>query len=227
MTFVILWQSILSERKLKTVKYYPPKFNESNFHCPFCYVYASQHWQELTYQVSYSQYHKVASASQCSHCANIAVWVNEKLLYPDQTGVEPAHPEMPDDIKTDYDEASSIVNRSPRGAAALLRLAIQKLCVELGEKGKKIDDDIKELVKKGLPVEIQQALDIVRVIGNESVHPGEMNLKDDVETATRLFSLINFIVDNRISQPKKLAALYSSLPESKRKGIENRDKTTS
>ncbi len=204
------------------MKYYPPKFNEKNFHCPRCHVYAVQNWHEW-----YCSQVDQVNRAICQHCGCLSLWYNGKMIFPDQSGVEPAHPEMPEAIKADYEEAASIVNRSPRGAAALLRLAIQKLCVELGEKGKKIDDDIKELVKKGLPVEVQQALDIVRVIGNESVHPGEMNLKDDVETATHLFSLINFIVENRISQPKKLAALYSSLPESKLKGIEKRDKTTS
>ncbi|WP_424033423.1 DUF4145 domain-containing protein [Methylocella sp.] len=49
---------------------------------------------------------------------------------------------------------------------------MQKLCVELGEKGKNIDDDIANLVKKGLSPELQQALDILRVIGNEAVHHG-------------------------------------------------------
>jgi len=34
---------------------------------------------------------------------------------------------------------------------------------------------------------ILQSLDIVRVIGNESVHPGVIDLKDDRHTALRLF----------------------------------------
>lgn len=126
----------------------------------------------------------------------------------------------------DYEEAGRIVSESPRGAAALLRLAIQKLCVVLGEIGEKIDDDIKSLVKKGLTPMVQQALDAVRVIGNESVHPGTLDLKDDRDTAMRLFSLVNIIAEQMVSNPKHVQELYDKLPESKRKAIEKRDQRT-
>jgi hypothetical protein len=54
---------------------------------------------------------------------------------------------------------------------------------------------------------LQQALDIVRVIGNESFHPGQIDLRDNRETATKLFQLVNIIADAMISRPKQIAAL--------------------
>jgi hypothetical protein len=116
-----------------------------------------------------------------------------------------------------------VLSVSPRGAAALLRLAIQKLCLELGEKGRNIDDDIASLVKKGLSPVVQKALDSVRVIGNEAVHPGTLDLKDDVDTASRLFELVNIITEQMVSNPKHVEELYAKLPEAKRKAIEERD----
>jgi len=47
---------------------------------------------------------------------------------------------------------------------------ISKPCVDLGGAGKNINDDIAALVAKGLPVQVQQSPDIVRVIGNNTVH---------------------------------------------------------
>jgi hypothetical protein len=162
--------------------------------------------------------------SKCYNCKKMAVWVHEKLLFPShKTGTQP-NSDLPDEIIKDFEEARSIVDESPRGAAALLRLCVQKLCKTLGEKGENIDADIASLVKKGLNPVVQQSLDIVRVIGNESVHPGAIDLNDDRETALRLFDLVNAITEQMISHPKKVQEMYSKLPESKRQGIEKRDK---
>jgi hypothetical protein len=164
------------------------------------------------------------NVSQCFNCNEIAVWAISSMVWPVKNNAPAPNQDLPDDVRLDFEEAGRIVQLSPRGAAALLRLAIQKLCKELGEKGKNIDEDIAALVKKGLNVRIQQALDIVRVIGNEAVHPGSIDLRDDVQTATKLFDLVNIIAETMISQPKHIEALYNGLPPSKLAGIEARDK---
>ena len=68
------------------------------------------------------------SVSQCFNCKKVSIWVHDRLEYPRAGGAPPAYPDLADDIRRDYDEASSILDESPRGAAALMRLAIQKLC---------------------------------------------------------------------------------------------------
>lgn len=146
------------------------------------------------------------------------------MVYPLTGNVEMANLDLPEDIKNDYNEAKDIVNISPRGAAALLRLAVQKLCIHLGEKGKNINDDIESLVKKGLPKTMQQALDSVRVVGNNAVHPGTIDLNDKIEIAYALFGFVNVICEVLISQPKKIQEFYEkNVPEGIRNGIEKKD----
>ena len=161
--------------------------------------------------------------SSCINCNKISIWIGRKLVYPQKHDAPPANPDLPDGIREDYDEASSILNLSPRGAAALLRLAIQKLCKELGETGKNINNDIGALVSKGLSQDIQRALDTVRVIGNNAVHPGQIDLRDDRATAHSLFAFVNLIADKMISEPKRIKEAYKGLPESTREEIKRRD----
>jgi hypothetical protein len=164
-----------------------------------------------------------ANLSRCFNCNDIAIWVQSALVHPVRGDAPLPNPDLPDDVRLDFDEAGRILRLSPRGAAALLRLAIQKLCAFLGEKGKHIDTDIASLVKKGLDPRIQQALDVVRVIGNNAVHPGQVDLRDDVGTAEKLFDLVNIIADAMISQPKRIAEMFDGLPQGAREAIAKRD----
>jgi hypothetical protein len=161
--------------------------------------------------------------SECYNCKKIAVWVADRLLFPAaKVGISP-NPDLPPEITADFEEAREIVQASPRGAAALLRLVVQKVCGHLGEKDRNIDENIASLVRKGLNPVVQQALDIVRVIGNEAVHPGVLDLRDDRDTAFRLFELVNAIADQMITHPKTVTELYGKLPERNRNAIEKRD----
>lgn len=161
--------------------------------------------------------------SLCHHCKGICYWYDGRMIVPSEAPVPPPHTDMPGICLDEYNEARDIVARSPRAAAALLRLCVQKLMVELGEKGKNINDDIGSLVKKGLPVEVQQALDFCRVVGNNGVHPGEINLTDNPEITHTLFEMINFIVEDRVTRPKKVAELYSTLPKGALEAVTKRD----
>ncbi|MBU1364216.1 MAG: DUF4145 domain-containing protein [Gammaproteobacteria bacterium] len=213
--------------------YIPPQFNGKSFTCPHCDVYAQFWWFETKKQVRApgggSMYKGTdLHIANCHHCSGRMVWFVDDsqahVLYPSSISAAPLpHVEIPENVKRDYLEAKDIVNASPRGAAALLRLALQKLCVHLGGGGANLNDDIGLLVQSGLPVQIQQALDVVRVIGNNAVHPGEISVDDNPEIAQALFGLINVIVENRIAEPKRIEALYASLPEGARNAIERRD----
>lgn len=216
-------------------KHIQPSLRKESFHCPNCGVLAEQTWSghiQCNYTQKLPNGQNVSTSynldnilsAKCKHCNDFSLWDTQKMLYPITGNVEMANSDLPDDIKADYNEAKNIVNISPRGAAALLRLAVQKLCIHMGEKGKNINDDIESLVKKGLPKTMQQALDSVRVVGNNAVHPGTIDLNDKVEIAFALFGFVNIICEVLISQPKKIQEYYkNNIPEGIRNGIEKRD----
>ena len=160
----------------------------------------------------------------CQSCKKKTIWLEDIYIYPDIVAEE-ANPDMPESVKQLYEEAGTIYNKSPRAACALLRLAIDRLCNELGEKDKDINNNISALVKKGLPQQLQQALDIVRVVGNKAVHPGQIAFDvDDKETAITLMKLVNIITQQMITVPGEIKTMFGKLPESVKISIEKRDK---
>jgi len=154
----------------------------------------------------------------------VALWHGPALIYPSATSAPPPNPDLPEACKQDYEEAAAIMDKSPRGAAALLRLAIQKLCLHLGGKGENINEDIKLLVKeKGLPEPARHALDAIRVVGNNAVHPGEMNVDDTPDVVAKLFAALNFVVQTTITVPKEMEALYGVIPAGAQAAADKRD----
>jgi len=231
-----------------------PRLYEGAFDCPHCRAFSQQLWYtpsardfsikrfkdylqdwyaeaECDKKPSISdeseqEYGSVISnmmVSRCDHCRDVSLWVGTECIFPSFNPVDPPNPDMPEMVKAEYVEAASILHASPRGATALLRLALEKLCGELGYHGK-INTSIGDMVKKGLDPRIQRALDALRVIGNEAVHPGTLDLGDDKDTARKLFTLLNLIVEGMISHDKHVESLYSMLTPEQIKGIENRDK---
>ncbi|TGK24956.1 DUF4145 domain-containing protein [Leptospira stimsonii] len=208
------------------MKYILPAVNLKSFTCYHCGVLAKQDWVHRRWSGFEDSYNKSSNEiriSTCDHRGKHALWVLEENCFPGTGDTRPPNPAMPDSVLKIYTEASSISGKSPRGAAALLRLSIQVLCKELGESGKNINEDIASLVKKGLPELVQQSLDIVRVIGNDAVHPGQIDT-DDEKTVSMLFDLINIIIEYMIALPNKIGGIYSSLPADKLDGIKKRDK---
>lgn len=149
------------------------------------------------------------------------------MIYPVSGNAPLPHQDLPWELKRDYEEARNVVSVSPRSAAALLRLLIEKLTDHIlgDEKGKDLNDNISNLVKKGLPSRIQESLDILRVIGNNVLHAGQIDIKDDQSTALKLFDLVNLITDYMITKQGQINKLYDSLPDDAKKNIEKRDKT--
>ncbi|WP_316802990.1 DUF4145 domain-containing protein [Pedobacter nototheniae] len=206
------------------MKFITPSVLEKSFTCPHCEAISQQTWWLRRWDGGQNPNNLTnpIRVGTCAHCSLSTIWVEDIMYYPDNGNAPLPNDDMPENVKQVYLEAGSIYKKSPRGAAALLRLGIQILCKELGESGTNINTDIKHLVAKGLPPIVQQSLDIVRVTGNEAVHPGQIDI-DDPKVVGSLFELTNIVVQYMISLPKQVGRLYNSLPDDKVKAIVNRD----
>ncbi|HEJ2440307.1 MULTISPECIES: DUF4145 domain-containing protein [Burkholderia] len=204
------------------------KFQLGAFNCPRCDVLAQMQWDQFYVGSAYVPVHRAI----CISCNRPSYWLegvdkygakSGSMIHPRVVSAPLGHPDMPESVAADYDEARNIAPMSPRGASALLRVCIEKLCAELHAEGGNLNEQIRWLVANGLPVQVQRALDAVRVIGNNAVHPGKMDPEDVSEVCDSLFALVNLIVEDRITRPKMVDAVFSSLPEGARKAIEKRD----
>ena len=213
-----------------TKKYIEPKKELIKYTCPHCNTISqvekdTHHFQSDSYKSGGGMYiQNKVFIHKCQCCGKKIIWIDNEYVYPDIVAEE-ANSDMPEPVKQLYNEAGLIYNKSPRAACALLRLAIDRLCNELGETDRDINKNIGELVKKGLSPSVQKALDIVRVVGNKAVHPGQIAFDvDDIETAVALMKLVNMITQRMITEPQEIDSMFEQLPDSAKNAIENRDK---
>lgn len=209
--------------------YIEPKKELNRYTCPHCNTISQMEIKSHNFDkdvrggLNKMSVVNLLTIHRCQCCGKKIIWIDDEYIYPDILAEE-ANADMPASVKQLYNEAGLIYNKSPRAACALLRLAIDRLCNELGETDRDINKNIGALVQKGLPRSIQQALDVVRVIGNKAVHPGQISFDvDEKGTAIMLMRLLNTIVERMISEPNEIDALYQGLPASVKESIEKRD----
>jgi hypothetical protein len=89
-----------------------------------------------------------------------------------------------------------------------------------------LDKGIEELVRQDrIRTQVKNACDVLRVTGNQMLHPGQISPTDANESvALGLFQLVNLIVEQAITQPALTESLYSNLPPEKLEAIERRDR---
>ena len=147
------------------------------------------------------------------------------MIYPLILTNPPSHKDMPEKVKEIYNEARNIAHYSPRATAALLRLALEELCIHLGETKGNLYTKIGNLKKKGLPESVIKGLDIVRITGNDGAHSGviDLNNKDNEKIVDKLFNIVNFIIEKTITEHETIKKMFDKMPETKKEGIKNRD----
>lgn len=121
-------------------KLYNPKESREKFTRPHCntvsqMIYFSASWkQDKSWRRTPFGDCSLINVAICQNCDEAIIWIDNQYVYPEIAATEP-NADMPNSVKLLYDEAVLIYNKSPRAACALLRLAVERLCNELGETG--------------------------------------------------------------------------------------------
>ena len=159
------------------------------------------------------------SISYCFNCNEMCRWVYDRLVWPRREGFPEPKLHAPPKVRRESEEASQILEASPRGAAALLRIAIEKVCEELGVSGEGPTDDIAFFVREDVDARVQKVLDAAQII-ESNARPGQIGLREDRATAETLSGLVNLICEKMIMEPRHLQEVHTKVREDARTGME-------
>ena len=132
--------------------------------------------------------------SSCHSCNGFSLWVGGLLVFP--TRID----KTPELVEEDLEEAAAILNKFPRGATALMRVCIQKLVPLLEDNGNALNQRVSSLVRKGLEMEAQQAMDVLQVLRSDPAQLTHLESQADKETALRFIDSLKEVLERRMSQ---------------------------
>lgn len=174
-------------------------------------------------------------ASRCFACNHYCLWIEGALSFPEEDAVRALklhapNEDMPQDARELFMEAVAVLPHSKRAAAALCRAALERLVKHVDNEAPKkarLDERLVRLEGQVSSPTID-LMNVLRHVGNTALH-GEQDgdgsaiiyIDEDDETiAETFFLVINTIVDELITKPRRSAELYNTLPESVRKAYE-------
>ena len=121
---------------------------------------------------------------------------------------------IPEQIRNDYEEASQIIDKSPKAAATLLRRCLQGMIRDFwGVSEKRLIDEI-NAIKDKVTSSQWKAIDGLRHIGNIGAHmEKDVNLIVDVtsDEATKLLKLIELLLEKWYISRQEEEELYDSI----------------
>ena len=68
----------------------------------------------------------------------------------------------------------------------------------LKQTGKNLDENISSLLRRGLEVQIQQAMDVLQVFRRNPGQESHVDLRDETDIATRMFESLKEILERRM-----------------------------
>jgi hypothetical protein len=202
--------------------------------CLECYSHHTVHFP--TDEVGFSYAARVCS-SFCPACGKLITVKQEGLVSEGDPGdngfsaksvtkiidpPEPARlvsaPEIPEKLRSVFNEAAAVLALSPKASAALSRRLLQQVLRDTFHlKHQDLSKEIEEFINRpGVPTELRDAIDAIRNIGNFAAHPNkDKNTGDicDVESgeAEWCLDVLESLFDYGYIQPARMATKKAQL----------------
>lgn len=204
----------------------PPSYHGQHFTCPHahCGVVSQMSWHGS--EIPRGQPDGSLERATCHTCGGKSYWVDKEIAYPPLLLGPPPSDDLEGELLAIYNEARSITHLSPRAAAALLRLLIEKLVKQLDPDAPErmfLHDRIERLAKAGrVTTATVTALHMVKWGGNDGVHEGQIDPtgEDDLAVALFLFEVANRIIDDVIGMPRQIERLQAARDERDKRSAE-------
>lgn len=170
-------------------------------------------WEDdgwLTEHIPYTYY--VVQCSICNHLSILRAYLDESGK---PTNITQKYPQIghfseiiPSEINETYVEAAHIRTKAPHGYVALIRKALELVCIEKGASGQSLFQNLNDLANKGiLPSNLSEIATLLRQTGNEAIHASGRRISVlDTEVIDQLFRAIVdylFILPARIEELKR------------------------
>lgn len=214
------------------MNYEKPEVNKKIFNCPNCGERAQQIFYTMVlikdkdevgvgYQF-YEKHHAMPYHSKieinvatCVICEKISLWKENDMVYPQLSNTPQATADMHIKVKEIFNEAREVFTVSTKAAAALLRLAFEQYCKEMGyDKKYKLADNIDDmLTKENLDENFRDSCKYIRVAGNDAVHPRQISIAEDKDVVLFMFELLNQLVEEMITNKEKKRQLFDKVLE--------------
>jgi hypothetical protein len=165
----------------------------------------------------------------CPNCSRVIVQIIEgstengvekrrRIVVPRSSSRPPAPPEVPSEIRVDYEEACQVLEISPKASAALSRRCLQSVLRDgAGVTPGNLATEIDKVIEGGkLQSTIAESLDAVREIGNFAAHPSKSVTTGEIvevepDEAEWNLDVLEALFDVFYIQPKQLEAKKAAL----------------
>jgi hypothetical protein len=165
----------------------------------------------------------------CSVCKKVTLIENYSNEYEPNEETDLLYPEcnvnylgVPKEVKTAFESALKVKNIDASVCLLSLRRVLEAICKEQGAKGSSLEVMIKDVLEKGkLPSLMDDACWIIRQLGNDAAHAGD--IKVHMSDVNQTIGFLKTIMQYLYTLPEQMKGLKKKIEKRKEKHSEMKE----